>query len=210
MRRLDNGMPIEMVFPSYLYRGQLPNARAFNRDLADEIVALEDIDEYGREWSETHYTGGYSSYSSLCNLHQTSPNFSALEKKLAPHVSKFIKKLNWDLLGRKVKMTTCWVNAMGKGTYHTLHVHPSSVLSGVYYVEVPKDSSPLKIEDPRMGLLMASPPRRRKAPDSVQNYILVDAKPGQFVLFESWMRHEVPPHRGEQPRLSVSFNYEWI
>lgn len=203
-------MSIEMLFPSFIYRGQLTNVRAFNREVALEIQALENMDDYGREWSESHYVGGYSSYSSLCNLHQTSPNFSQLEKKLAPHVSRFVKKLNWDLLGRKVRMTTCWVNAMGNGTYHTLHVHPSSVLSGVYYVDTPKGSSPLKIEDPRMGLLMASPPRRAKAPAREQNYLSLEAKPGQFVLFESWMRHEVPPHRGDQPRLSVSFNYEWV
>lgn len=203
-------MAIEMLFPSFIYRGQLANARPFNRELAVEIQALENMDDHGREWSDSHYVGGYSSYSSMCNLHQTSPNFSALEKKLAPHVSRFVKKLNWDLMGRKVRMTTCWVNAMGKGTYHTLHVHPSSVLSGVYYVDVPKGSSPLKIEDPRMGMLMASPPRRAKAPSREQNYLLIDAKAGHFVLFESWMRHEVPPHRGDDLRLSVSFNYEWI
>lgn len=203
-------MPVEMLFPSYLYRGKVNNPRPFNRELSDEILALENMDDYGREWSRTHYVGGYSSYSSLCNLHKTSPNFAALEKKLSAHVQSFVKKLNWDLLGRKIRMTTCWVNSMRQGTYHTLHVHPASVLSGVYYVDVPQGSSPLKLEDPRMGLLMASPPRRRKAPVREQNYLLIEAKAGEFILFESWMRHEVPPHRGAKPRLSVSFNYEWV
>jgi len=203
-------MSIDVLFPSYLYRSQFANPRKFNRELAREIAALRDMDDYGRQWSETHYVGGYSSYSSMCNLHQTSPNFAELEERLAPHVQRFIKKLNWNLMGRRVQMTTCWVNLMAQGTYHTLHVHPSSVLSGVYYVDVPKGSSPLKIEDPRMSQLMAAPPRKRTAPANQQNYLLIDAKPGQFLLFESWMRHEVPPHRAKQPRLSVSFNYEWL
>jgi uncharacterized protein (TIGR02466 family) len=203
-------MPIEMVFPSYLYRGQLSNAGKFNRELGKEIRQLEAMDHYGVEWSRTHYVGGYSSYSSMCNLHVTSPNFGALEKKLRPHVKSLVKKLNWNLLGRSVKMTTCWVNSMGPTTYHTLHVHPSSVLSGVYYVDVPRGSSPLKIEDPRMGLLMASPPRRASAPEREQNYLLIEPRAGQIVLFESWMRHEVPPHRASKARLSVSFNFEWV
>ena len=146
----------------------------------------------------------------MCNLHKTSPNFGELEKKLKPHVQKLITKLKWNLMGRKVAMTTCWVNAMANGTYHTLHVHPSSILSGVYYVDVPKGSSPLKIEDPRMGLMMAAPPRKPSAPSSEQNYQTIEAFAGQFILFESWMRHEVPPHRGKKRRLSVSFNYEWL
>lgn len=203
-------MAIEPLFPSYLYKGQLAAAGRFNRELKQEISALEKVDSYGREWSRTHYVGGYSSYSSMCNLHKTSPNLAELERRLRPHVAHFVKKLNWDLMGRRVAMTTCWVNAMGLGTYHTLHVHPSSVLSGVYYVDLPKGSSPFKLEDPRMGLMMASPPRKRSAPQREQNYFQIDAKPGQFLLFESWMRHEVPPHRGAQRRLSVSFNFEWI
>ncbi len=201
---------IETVFPSFLYRGSVNRAQEFNSELRREISALEKIDDHGREWSRKNYVGGYSSYSSLCNLHQTSPNFAELDKMLRPHVAKFVRKLGWNLMGRKVRMTTCWVNAMGNGSYHTLHVHPSSVLSGVYYVDVPRGSSPLKIEDPRMGLLMASPPRKATTPETQQNYMLIEAKAGNFILFESWMRHEVPPHRANKRRLSVSFNYEWL
>lgn len=201
---------IETVFPSLLYRGRVNRAQKFNVELSREIAALEKIDDHGRAWSKLNYVGGYSSYSSLCQLHHTSPNFADLEKLLKPHIAQFVKKLRWNLLGRKVQMTTCWVNAMGKGSYHTLHAHPASVLSGVYYVDVPRGSSPLKIEDPRMSLFMASPPRQASAPEAQQNYLMIEAKAGTFVLFESWMRHEVPPHRATQRRLSVSFNYEWF
>jgi uncharacterized protein (TIGR02466 family) len=203
-------MGLESVFPTYLYRAILPRAHKFNRELAREIGALEKIDDHGREWSRTHYVGGYSSYSSMARLHQTSPNFSELERLLAPHVRRFVRRLNWDLMGREIRMTTCWANAMGTGAYHTLHVHPGSVLSGVYYVEVPKGSSPLKVEDPRMASLMAAPPRRAKAPAREQNYLLLEPRAGGVLLFESWMRHEVPPHRAAARRLSISFNYEWV
>jgi uncharacterized protein (TIGR02466 family) len=201
---------IEMVFPSFICRGRLtaPVHRRLNRDLAEEIEKLEAIDPHGRRWSRDHYQGGYSSYSSFARLHETSPNFAELERRLAPHVARFIRGLNWDLGRRRLRMTTCWANVMGRGTHHGLHIHPLSVLSGVYYVNVPKNSSALKIEDPRMGLLMAAPPRRRKAPAHQQNYLWLQPKAGEFVLFESWMRHEVPPHRGREPRLSISFNYE--
>ncbi|MGE0527970.1 MAG: TIGR02466 family protein [Bdellovibrionales bacterium] len=203
---------IKTVFPSFIYQGRLPSPRAsrLNRDLTREIAALERIDDHGRDWSRTHYVNGYSSYSSFAHLHNTSPNFSALEKILAPHVRRFVKRLNWDLRGREIIMTTCWANAMGFGTHHTLHMHPLSVMSGVYYVNLPKGSSPLKLEDPRMGLFMAAPPRKTRAPTQERNYISITPAAGEFVLFESWMRHEVPPHLGEKPRLSVSFNYEWI
>ncbi len=201
---------IEMVFPSYIYRGQLGSkiAKNLNRDFAKEITTLSEIDKEGQKWSRDNYYNGYSSYSSLDQLHHTSPNFAELEKHLRPHVRRFAKALNWDLSGYKLRMTTCWANAMGSGTHHTLHIHPLSVISGVYYVTMPRGSSPFKIEDPRMGLLMASPPRLASAPEREKNYMSIQSKPGDFLLFESWMRHEVPPHRGTQPRISISFNYE--
>lgn len=200
----------QLVFPSFIYKGSLMGASRLNRELNDEIEAMEEIDDHGRKWSRKNYQNGYSSYSSMTRLNQTSPNFAELEKKLWPHVKSFVKKLNWDLLGRELRMTTCWANSMGEGTHHTMHTHPLCVLSGVYYVNLPPGSSPFKIEDPRLGLMMAAPPRKNSAPLIEHNFINIASKPGDFILFESWMRHEVPPHRGKKRRLSVSFNFELI
>ena len=199
---------IQNIFPTRILQGRLPGYQKLNRELASEIAVLEDIDGFGRKWSQSYYSGGYSSYSSMDRLHLTSPHFSELEKKLRPYVRSFAKRLNWDLGRRKLVMTTCWANSMGTGTHHTMHTHPLCVLSGVYYVNVPPKSSPLKLEDPRLGLLMAAPAKKSTAPAAEQNYLLLPPKAGAFVLFESWMRHEVPPHRGAKPRLSISFNYE--
>ncbi len=200
---------IQTVFPSYIYQAKLGSkASRLNKDFVKEIAALEKMDDAGRKWSRENYGNGYSSYSSQCLLHKTSPNFGELERLLWPHVKKFVKQLKWDLGRRELLMTTCWANSMGNGTHHTMHTHPMCVLSGVYYVNIPKGSSPLKLEDPRMGLLMASPPRKDSAPPSEKNYLQIAPHAGQFVLFESWMRHEVPPHRGNPRRLSISFNFE--
>jgi uncharacterized protein (TIGR02466 family) len=38
----------------------------------------------------------------------------------------------------------------------------------------------------------------------------VAAKVGQVVLFESWLRHEVPPNPSKAPRISISFNFSWF
>jgi uncharacterized protein (TIGR02466 family) len=61
-----------------------------------------------------------------------------------------------------------------------------------------------------MGRLMAAPPRRANGSWKNQPFIEFKPKAGEFILFEGWMKHEVPPHRGNKPRVSISFNYEWI
>lgn len=144
----------------------------------------------------------------MTQLHKTSPNFEEFEKALMPFVNEFVKASAWDLGGNKLKMTTCWVNYMGYGTHHTMHTHPHSVLSGVWYVSLPDKSSAFKIEDPRHGYMMAAPVRKANCPERLKPFIELKPREGDFYLFESWMRHEVPVNLSRKPRLSVSFNFE--
>ncbi len=104
-------------------------------------------------------------------------------------------------------MTDCWVNVMPAGVAHSLHLHPASVVSGTYYVAVPRGAGVLKFEDPRLSRLMAAPPRRGTAPPGLRAHVSMPARSGEVILFESWLRHEVPPARYAGERISVSFNY---
>ena len=107
-------------------------------------------------------------------------------------------------------MADCWLNVMAAGVTHSLHLHPASFLSGTYYVAVPKGAGALKFEDPRLSRLMATPPRRAGAPRAVGPFVSMAARSGDLVLFESWLRHEVPPARYAGERVSISFNYAWM
>lgn len=196
---------VKKLFPTLIYENKVSNFRTLNKDLIKEINYYKENDEVGLEWSKKNYIGGYTSYNSITQFHKISPTFEALEKEITKHVKKYSKALDFDLRGGKLSMTTCWVNVMPPNTYHPLHIHPLCAISGTYYVQVPKGSSSLKIEDTKMSFLMSSPPRKK---DSYYYHITPNA--GDLVLFESWVRHEVPPNRGEGERLSVSFNYEWV
>ena len=104
-------------------------------------------------------------------------------------------------------MTDCWVNIMPRHVVHGLHLHPLSTISGTYYVQTPRGCPGIKFEDPRLDRLMASPPRR---PDAVNRpWVVLPAEAGKLVLFESWLRHEVPPNPLNAERISISFNFNW-
>src|SRR5882757_4075712 len=204
-------MAIHALFPTLLYQAALaqPDQRRFEQDLADECRSLAASDAAGRRWSARHYLGGYTSYGSLDRLHLVSSVFATLRKRLDPHVTAFAGRLHYDLTGRSLAMTDCWVNVMPAGVVHSLHLHPTSFISGTYYVEVPKGSGALKVEDPRLSRLMATPPRKSGAPRAFRSFVKVPASAGDVVLFESWLRHEVPPARYAGERISISFNYGW-
>ncbi len=204
-------MAIRALFPTLVYQKSLVRAdwKRFNRTLADECQSLAVADEAGRRWSETNYLGGYTSYGSFDRLHLASSLFRELARRVDPHVKAFAQALHYDLRNRTLAMTDCWLNVMPAGVVHSLHLHPASFVSGTYYVSVPKGAGALKFEDPRLASQMAAPPRRIDAPARFRSFVSMPARAGDLILFESWLRHEVPPARFAGERVSVSFNYAW-
>src|SRR5271155_1893450 len=205
-------MTLHALFPTLVYTAPLQRsgAAAFNRQLLKECRQLRLDDAAGRRWSAENYPGGYTSYGSVHWLQRISPTFKALEKKLARHLKTFADAVEWDLTGRELKMTDCWINIMPKHVVHGLHLHPLSTVSGTYYVQVPAGPPGIKYEDPRLDRFMAAP--RRKAPPQCGSrpWGTFPAAAGQLLLLESWLRHEVVPNRVDAERVSVSFNYNWF
>jgi uncharacterized protein (TIGR02466 family) len=195
------------VYTSALQRG---NAGAFNRQLLKECRQLRLDDAAGRRWSKNNYPGGYTSYGSVHRLQTVSPTFESLRRKLKRHVAAFATAAEWDLDGRELEMTDCWVNIMPRHSVHGLHLHPHSTLSGTYYIQVPPGSPGIKFEDPRLDRFMAAPPRKSTATRTARPWVTFPAATGQFVLFESWLRHEVVSNSVDAERISVSFNYNWF
>ena len=203
---------IHSWFPTLIHQAPLARegVQRLNAELLKEIGQLRDADRAGQQWSKKSYPGGYTSYGSMDRLHQFSSTFMALEKKLDGHARRYAKALHWDLRGGRLVMTDCWANVMPKGCAHSFHLHPQAVISGTYYVKTPRGCSGLKFEDPRLSCLMASPMRRAEAPREMQPFITIPAQAGRVLLFESWLRHEVPASLIAQERVSISFNYHWV
>jgi uncharacterized protein (TIGR02466 family) len=204
---------IHALFPTLVYAAPLQaasTAAALNRRLLEECRQLEHDDVAGRRWSLKNYAGDYTSYGSVHRLQHLSPTFAELEGKLERHVKAFASAAAWDLKRGQLAMTDCWINIMRKHAVHGLHLHPAATVSGTYYVRVPKGSSGIKFEDPRLDRFMAAPPRKAAAKRALRTWTTFPAKAGHLLLFESWLRHEVAPNPVDAERISVSFNYNWF
>jgi uncharacterized protein (TIGR02466 family) len=199
-------------FSTAIYAAPLTrtNPERLRKDLLEESYRIRDTDLPGQKWSQKSYPGGYTSYSSMSRLHRFSSTFEALEKRIRRHVLKFADELDYDLEGRELAMTDCWVNIMPKQTTHGLHIHPLSTISGTYYVKTPKGCSSIKFEDPRLTHFMAAPPRKSGCRPENRQFVEYPVEAGNVILFESWLRHEVPPNPVKGERVSISFNYNWF
>jgi uncharacterized protein (TIGR02466 family) len=171
------------------------------------MLAAEDA--AGRAWCKANGYGGYTSYASLDDLPTRASVFGVLKGKLDRHARAFAKDLSFDLGGRRLKLDSLWVNVLKPGAAHSGHIHPHSVISGTAYVSTPKGASALRLEDPRLPLMMAAPPRLADAPEDQKAFVYLQPEPGAVLMWESWLRHEVPANQARADRISISFNYGW-
>jgi uncharacterized protein (TIGR02466 family) len=203
---------VQALFSTLVYSAQLQTTgwNSFNTRLLTECRQYAKDDTAGQAWSAQRYPGGYTSYGSLSRMQTLSPTFASLETKLRRHVAAYTRSLEYDLAGRALSMTDCWINIMPRGVTHGLHLHPLSTISGTYYVRAAKGAPGLKVEDPRLDRFMAAPPRNEDCRTENKPWVTLPVAAGTVLLFESWLRHEVPVNNANSARISISFNFNWF
>jgi uncharacterized protein (TIGR02466 family) len=195
-------MTVRGLFPTLLYEADIdPDLLP---DLAHSIRTLARDDKAGRKWSRQHNYPGYTSYASLDDLPRRDPAFGDLAKLVTRHTRSFARDLGWEA---RPRLDSLWANLLKPGGHHSGHIHPHSILSGVLYVEVPPGAGAIRLEDPRLGLMMAAPSRRPDAAPELQPFVAIQPRPGMLLMWESWLRHEVLAGAGRGDRLSLSFNF---
>ena len=200
----------KLLFSTPLYHANLADSGNFDMgELEKSCWSIAQDDEAGQKWCDENNYPGYTSYASLSDLTWRSPFFEELKHLLDLHVKTFVEELDFDLEGRNLKLEDLWINILPEGGNHSAHIHPNSVISGTTYISMPSGSSAIKFEDPRHSMMMAAPSRIKDAKEYLKPFIYINPSVGDVLLWESWLRHEVPANNSSEERISISFNYSW-
>jgi uncharacterized protein (TIGR02466 family) len=203
---------IHDLFVTRLYEASIagaPDFAYFRAELEGACAMVADEDLAGQAWCKKHGYGGYTSYASLNDLPRRATVFGLLKRRLDRHAALAAQRLDLDLGAGKLVLDGLWVSVLRPGAAHSGHIHPHSVLSGVVYVNAPRGVGALRLEDPRLPMMMTAPPRRSDAPESSRGFVTIPPVDGALLIWESWLRHEVLPGSGRASRVSISFNYAW-
>lgn len=202
---------LKSLFVTPLYRARLSDHGPVvdTEELEASCYSIAEDDEAGQEWCDENGYPGYTSYASLTDLPWRFPIFADVVKSLDKHVAAFSEHCQFDLGDKALVLEDLWINILPEGGTHSSHIHPHSVISGTTYVAMPDGASALKLEDPRLQMMMAAPTRVKGAREELKPFIYIAPEPGEVLLWESWLRHEVPLNQSEYDRVSVSFNYKW-
>ena len=109
----------------------------------------------------------------------------------------------------KLEIDNMWANINGYKDYNLPHKHPNCVLSGVYYVKVPKDSGYINFVNPAAETMQYD--WNVYTLKEYNNYNsanwALEAKVGTLYLFPGWLYHYVKQNLNKtEERISFSFN----
>lgn len=177
----------------------------FHAQLARELAPLhrdrrEPLDQTLRRGTQT-----------LGNLFdQGHPLVDALRQRIAGAVDSYVRGLPADApaawLGRRGsasaawRFAASWSSRLGRGGFHTNHVHPQGWISSAYYVQVPP-----AVADPRLqaGWIQFGQP---DVDAGIVPRRTVQPRPGRLVLFPSYLWHGTTPFDDADARLTIAFD----
>lgn len=115
----------------------------------------------------------------------------------------------YDNFDERFEIINHWININQPNTYNRIHRHPSSVLSGVYYVQTPKDSGNIVFENEHgfyayEELTTFSPEARDYYSQHLATAFV--PKEGLLIMFPSYLAHAVEINNSKENRISISFN----
>ena len=119
-----------------------------------------------------------------------------------------------DVLGydyKEYKFSQSWVSLKYPGQHHTIHTHPNSLISGVFYYGNIKEETPSINFHKSIGGTNASyiSPKinsnKSNSKYTCNNYS-INCIPGLLILFPSHLLHSVPLNKTDNVRCSLAFN----
>lgn len=137
------------------------------------------------------------------------PECEELSRSILKIVDKFGETLGYNY--DSYKFTQSWLSYKHPGQHHTLHSHPNSLISGVFYFgEYVEDTPAIKFHDNMFGV-NASYISPSKVYDTREikyawSQFSINFEPGLLILFPSYLHHSVPINKTDKVRCSLAFN----
>jgi uncharacterized protein (TIGR02466 family) len=126
--------------------------------------------------------------------------------EITKHIGIFNQTLQLNMSNN---LGNIWVNINGYKDTNAPHIHPGCLISGVYYVQTPKDCG--NIEFTTSDFDLRSYEWNEKTVIDENNYTvprwIMPAIENRLYLFPNWLTHCVQPNLNSiKERISISFN----
>jgi uncharacterized protein (TIGR02466 family) len=137
------------------------------------------------------------------------PNMSTFISKVEDKSESLRKYINYKS-NIRLKVEGIWININHPYCYNSIHTHPGSYMSGVYYVKAPKKSGDLIFKHPSVLQALYIPNDIIEHNEATCSKWFVEPEESKILFFPSWVEHEVGQNLSEEDRISIAFNLIFV
>ena len=186
----------EVFWPTLIWNTILPdNQKSLLLDVKDYILSVKKNEPTGVK--KTNF-GGWQS--------KSYKEYPDELKFFSTAINEAIKACAKQMGVPELKLKNFWYNVNNYGDYNTLHNHRGSILSGVFYIDVP-DENMGKINFERDDDVSYYLPPLEEYNNIISEKASYSPETGKLLIFPSWTKHSVDGSRSKKQRISMSFNY---
>ena len=182
-------MIIHQLFPEPLYFSKL-----------ERVLTKEELKTVNKYKKKTQKNAGNS---------RTNDNY-ILEHKALKNLKKDLHTKVMDYFDKVVctnnitpYITQSWINYTERDQFHHRHSHSNSYISGVFYIDAKKGVDQIKFHKPDYKEIL---PEVFKYNIFNSSSWWCPVKTGDIILFPSSLEHGVDKKKGNNIRISLSFN----
>lgn len=191
---MSSTLTADTLFPNKVWWKEL------SYDSSELITYIQQLSTYDQGSVHSNYGGWQSPPIDTSTLPE---GFAQLKLDIDSAVKEICNEVSLP----ELYLDNLWFNVNPPGTYNIIHTHPGSVLSGVYYIDVPAEN---------MGNI------RFYREDAAEYYIPSDSvgssnftglsveyppRTKMLLLFPGWLKHSVQGNMSNENRISMAFNY---
>ncbi len=130
--------------------------------------------------------------------------FKDIKNEIDLRIKDYFEKVICSSNNLKPYITQSWLNYTNKNEYHHKHAHPNSFVSGILYINCNKEYD--KIKYFKSDDYQTLKPKVKEFNIYNSDNWWFSVKTGDIVLFPSSLVHMVEPKKGDNTRISLSFN----
>ena len=165
----------------------------YDDDISEETKYVENLEYISQKENKN-----FKSKDSYLMKHEI---FKNIKNFFGESITKYTEKvLNSK---QRLVITQCWTNKNPPGAKHHEHVHPNSIISGVFFFRIGGKLPPIQFAKTNQVAMKLDPVKYNNI--TAETFML-PCVPGELLLFPSNLKHSVPMNLSEETRYSMSFN----
>lgn len=133
------------------------------------------------------------------------PSLASIKDTCITYLNKYVKEvLN---ITDEFVITNSWIIRCPTDSKHHLHTHPNSIFSAVYYIHADEGSSDMVFHyDTTYDTNHKFYYNINKPNEYNSGKLTITPTTGDFLVFPSYLKHNVTPNKSKNDRIILSFN----